>query len=273
MPSTDELRFGLTLSVDCKATRAAMDELCQLMEHDIGVPVRPLLAPSPSALADALVLGQAHFAWLSPTLLLMLPKLATMVPLLSSVRQSAAFFHAVVFAATGSPVETLDNLDGARVAWVAPTSASGYLVPRLTLARRGIDVRTAFSREDFFGTHGAVAAAVFEGRAEIGATYAHFEQADATRRLLRTGYSDAIPEREATVLAVSGPIPADMIVAHPDVLPAARIALAGSLSRMPSDPVGRNALRAVIGADDFRAVSNEAMHELRALTEASAALD
>jgi ABC-type phosphate/phosphonate transport system substrate-binding protein len=246
-----------------------MDELCQLLEHDTGMTVSPLLAPSPSTLADALVTGKAQFAWLSPTLLLMLPKLASMVPLLSSVRQDVAFFHAVVFAAMGSRVESIADLHQVSAAWVAPTSAAGYLVPRLTLARRGVDVTSAFVREDFLGTHGAVATAVLEGRADVGATYAHFEHGDAARRLLRTGYSDAVIGSKANVLAVSGPIPADMIVAHPDVAPAVRIAVAGALSRLPSDPVGRHALRTVIGADDFRAVTPEALRELEALAEAS----
>jgi phosphonate transport system substrate-binding protein len=271
MPRGDELTFAVILSVDRPATREALAELCDLLEHDTGHPVAALIAPSPSSLASALGKGRADFAWLSPTLLLMVPSLARMVPLLSSVRQEVAFFHGVVFTRAGSPIGDLDDLQGTSVAWVAPTSASGYLVPRLTLARRGVDVQ-GFGKEEFFGTHGAVAEAVLGGRVDVGATYAHFDQGDASRPLLRAGYTDALPGTEARILAVSGPIPADMIVAHPDVEIATRVAVAGALSRMPSDPIGRGALRTVIGADDFRAVSAEALRELEALMAASAAL-
>ncbi|HZO12970.1 MAG TPA: PhnD/SsuA/transferrin family substrate-binding protein [Polyangiaceae bacterium] len=261
------MRFAVILSIDCANTRAGLDELCQLLSHDTGLSLSPLVARSPSGLADALAAGDAQFAWLSPTLLFMLPKLATMVPLLSSVREDVAFFHAVLFAAGASPIRSLGDLQDARAAWVAPTSAAGYLVPRLALARHGIDIRRAFSHEEFFGTHGAVARAVFAGEADVGATYAHFEGGDSSRRLLRAGFSEV--DRDAHLIDVAGPIPADMIVAHPDVPVGERIAIAASLSRMPSDPVGRAALRTVIGADDFRAVGHAAMNELTALIRAA----
>ncbi len=145
-------------------------------------------------------------------------------------------------------------------------------MPRLVLAREGVDVTCLFASEQFTKSHGAVAAAVFDGKADVGATYAHFEQGDPALPLIRAGYHDAVPNAEAILLAASGPIPADMIVAHPEVPLTTRFAFAGALARLPTDPVGHQALQTAIGAEDFRAVSHQALEELATLMKSSAQL-
>ncbi|MBW2454653.1 MAG: phosphate/phosphite/phosphonate ABC transporter substrate-binding protein [Deltaproteobacteria bacterium] len=268
----NELTFAVTPHLQDDTTLAALDEICELVSVDVGLPVRHHCAASPEALASVLATGQAQFGWVSPTLLLLSRQLATMVPLLSVVRQGAAYFHAVIFAAADSGIAGVGDLVGKRAAWVAPTSASGYLVPRLVLARKGVDVTCLFASERFYKSHGAVAVAVLDGSADVGATYAHFEQGDPALPLIRAGYHDAVPNAEAMLLAASGPIPADMIVANPSVPLTTRFAFAGALARLPTDPVGHQALLVVIGAEDFRAVSHQALEELAALMKASAKL-
>jgi phosphonate transport system substrate-binding protein len=264
-------RFALSPAVDDKETRTAAAELCALLSADAGHDIEPLIVASPEELSEALGSGHAPFAWVSPTLLLS-PELAMVVPLLSSVREGQAFFHSVIFAAPSSAVRKLDDLRGVRAAWVAPTSASGYLVPRLSLAQRGVDLAAAFSSERFLGSHGAVAVAVMRGLADVGATFAHFERGIASGTMVRSGYDQIQSKVAPHVLFVTGPIPADMIVAHPEVPLTARVAFAAALSRMPIDPLGAAHLAKVIGAEDFRPVTIAALEELARLTAASVAL-
>ena len=74
------------------------------------------------------------------------------------------------------------------------------------------------------------------------------------------------------MLDISGPIPADMIVAHPEVPMAERIAFAAALSRLVHDPVGAEPIGRIIGAEDFAAVSLEVLEELTGLMKAAADL-
>lgn len=263
------LTFAVTLDVDVPATREALASICELMSQDIGAKVEPLVAPGPADLARALAVGEASFAWLSPTLLLMTPELHTSVPLLSTVREGRAVFHSVIFASLTSRITKLTELDRAHAAWVAPTSASGYLVPRLTLVKEGVSLTRAVGKESFHNTHAAVAKAVLGGKADIGATFAHFEKGDASLPMIRSGYQEASPFARARILAVSGAIPADMVVAHAGVSIADRVAVAGALCRLVHDPVGSEPFRMVIGAEDFRAVSHESLDDLQRLMEAA----
>ena len=264
-----KMRFAVTLDVDAPATRAALYEICDLISSDAGFSVEPLVAPSPGDLARALAEEAADFAWLSPTLLLMTPALRGAIPLLSCVRNGMPFFHSVIFTAMQSGITSLAELDGARAAWVAPTSAAGYLVPRLTLVQAGVSPSKALSHESFHDTHAAAARVVLAGKAEIGASYAHFEQGDASRRMIRAGYQEASAFARARVLAVSGAIPADMIASHAKVDRAARSAFAAALCRLVHDPVGSESFATVIGAEDFRPVAQESLEELERLMEAT----
>jgi phosphonate transport system substrate-binding protein len=248
--------------------KQSMEKLCQLLSADSGIQVEPFYAASPSRMAAALVDGKAHVAWMSPTLMLMSPELETAVPLLSSVRQGVAYFHSVLFCAESAPFEEVTDLVGARAAWVAPTSASGYLVPKLMLAQIGVDLRRAFVQEDFLDSHGAVVRAVMEeASADVGATYASFERGDASQPLLSAGFRDAGHEK-VRILLTSGPIPADMIVANPSVTIQERVAFAGALCRLAQ--VADKTVKEVIGAQDFRAVSHEALAELGRLMKSAA---
>ena len=264
--------FAVNLNVDDAIHHEALETICELLAHDAHMTIEPVCAASPSEMVDVLARGDADFAWISPTLLFMSAALATMVPLLSSVRRGLTYFHSVVFSSRNSYVQGLGEIRNLRAAWVAPTSAAGYIVPRLALARNGVDLTTAFSEEMFFDSHGEVARAVFSGKADLGATYAHFEGGDSSRHLIRAGYQDAGRFAGARILAVAGPIPADMMVAQSYISIRERVAFAAALSRLAHDPVGAEPLALVIGADDFRQVSHEALTELEDLTTTACSL-
>lgn len=261
--------FAVNLRTNDATSRATVTRLCALVGEDLDRPVHAHFAHAPSALAAAMKNGDAHFAWTSPTLLLLAADMASVVPLLSSVRRGQTAFHSVLFASAHSTIQHIDDLASARAAWVAPTSASGYLVARLSLVRHGIDLSQAFGDELFLDSHGAVARAVLTGEADVGATYAHFEGGDAKLRLASAGYTDEDPRADARILTVGGPIPADMIVAHPDVPIRDRTAFAAALSRLVHCAVGGDAIRDIIGADDFHPVSPASLMELDALMRAS----
>ncbi len=264
------LVFGVTLSPDDDVHREALATMCELLSADSGFPVEGRDLRQPNQLARALAKGEVDVGWISPTLLLMDPGLAHVVPLLSSVRQGAACFHALLFCSTRIDAESVDDLRGAHAAWVAPSSAAGYLVPRLSLARKGYDLHEVFGDESFHDTHGKVAKAVLRGKADVGATYGHFSRGDAERgELVGAGFIEHGPFASIRILDVSGPIPADMIVARPEVPIPQRIAFAAALARLAHDPVGGDPLSRVIGAEDFRAVTTDALTELQSLMVAA----
>ncbi len=258
-----ELTFGCVPHTDDDQTRGQLGELAKFLSAELQVRVSPHRSPSPLALASAFGSGRLDIAWVSPALLLTAPEMARAVPLVCSVRSGMSTYHGVLFVEASSPLRSPSDLAGARAAWVAPTSAAGYIVPRLALASHGLDPRSLFSSETFHDSHGNVARAVFSGRADVGATFALFENGEASQKLLRAGFHEA-EEGKARILYAAGPIPSDPIVVRHDLSSVLRARLIAALSEVPrASETVRQALAHTVGADTFEAVRPHAFDTLR----------
>ncbi|AKT41606.1 phosphate/phosphite/phosphonate ABC transporter substrate-binding protein [Chondromyces crocatus] len=266
-PGMPKLTFGLVPATDDACTRLHLADFCALLGELVGGVISPHRAPSPGALASAVASGRVNVAWLSPTLMVKSPGLAPVVPLVSSVRAGSPLYHAALFVDEASPITAVEQLTGARAAWVAPSSASGYLFPRAALRRRGFDPRSLFSTETFHNTHGKVAEAVLHGHADVGATFAVYEDGESSHGMLRAGFLDVVPGRRGRVLDVAGPIPADLIASLPDVPIFARSALTVSLQRIADHPEAREPLRSLFGVERFAPFAAAGARALRTLVD------
>jgi ABC-type phosphate/phosphonate transport system substrate-binding protein len=148
------------------------------------------------------------------------------------------------------------------MAWVAKSSASGYFVPRLTLAARGIRPDEYFAEESFLHSHGAVVKAVLTGAADAGGTYAVFEEANPTKRLLRSGFGDTHPDLNARVLMSAGPIPADVVVARSDVGAVLRAEVMRAFEAMATTSDTAVIIERIFNAERFERFEPGAFREL-----------
>jgi len=266
------LTFGLVPDSHDDETRAVLSDFCVQLSEASHIPIRPHVAPSPAALASAFARGRVDVAWVSPTLLLTSRKLESAVPLVQSVRQGVAEYHAALFVAEDSPLKSPADLQGAHAAWVAATSAAGFIFPRLALASHGLVPDALFTTESFHDSHGAVARAVLSGHADVGATYAVFEDGDPTRPLVRAGFVDAMSGKEARVLHVAGPIPSDLIVAAPGLAVTVRAALVTALEHLADEEGAKPAMWKLFGADRWQRFEPGALDPLREQVDTGRAL-
>jgi len=255
--------FGMVPQRDDDRTRLLLNDLCAYLSQRTGLPVAPHRAPSSEALASALKSGRVHFAWAGALLMLVSEHMSETVPVLSSVREGVALYHSVLFTTVDSPIRDLAGAKGKCVAWVTPSSAAGYVVPRLSLMRAGIDVSEFFSREIFAGSHVNSVRAAVSGQADLAATYAIFEDGDALKPMARSGFRNFDSALEVRILDVAGPIPGDIIVAAPSVTPEVRRLVAKAL--MYTDPASKQTITDLIGADGFTPFTPAMLREIRAL--------
>lgn len=242
--------FGCVPVADDDRTRAYLNDLCAALGEALKLEVRPHRAPSSTALASAFAAGRVHLAWTSPALAVSDAALSDATPLVHSVREGASQYHGVVFVRADGPIRSLAQLEGTTVAWVERSSAGGYLFPRLALAREGYAPERLFSRELMLSSHGAVAQAVRSGRVDVGATFAVFEESDPSRPLVVAGFA---PQGEGSdemrVLAVSPPIPSDVIVASSALIDTVTVDLVSVLEALASHDRAHAAMKHLLGAD------------------------
>lgn len=256
------LVFALVPMVDEEPTRRAIEDLVGLVARAVALPIETRFERSPEALARLVGDGGADVAWVSPTLLLTAPGLARTAPLVSTVRERVTWFHGVIFVSRDAPYRTPLDLRGKRMAWVAPSSAAGYIFPRIALAGLGIDPSSHFAEERFFHTHDGVVRAVLNGEADAGAVFAVFEGGSALGPMKRSAFHNLDCADACRVIMSSAPIASDLVVATERALELAP-SLPTVLVRLARDPRGPELLTAAFNAETFALVDPGALEELR----------
>lgn len=217
------MRFGIALGSAAGArgssqearTHARLGAFCRALSGEISREVSgATFTDYPSLLAE-MSGGRVDLAWLPPVIALQAADARRALPLALPTRSGTASFHSALFAREGSRLGSETDLDGVHAAWVDRFSASGYLVIRAALRSRGVSVDRAFSRESFVGSHERAVEDVALGRADVAATFVHY---DSAGRIERSGWGG----EHMQVVTSFGPIPSDVIAASLHV-PAAAI--------------------------------------------------
>lgn len=255
--------FGCVLATDDDLSRRQLSELCRALSRTLRIPVEPSAFASPKQLAASFGQGEIDLAWASPTLALLSPELKDGVPVVRSIREGAAHYHGVLFVRRDAPAASVTDLKDTRAAWVDETSAAGYIFPRVALAAYGILPQGLFKSERFHGSHGAVARAVFEGEADVGATFATFERGDPTKRVVRAGFLEVADVEQARIVLATPPIPSDLIVATGALSESLGERLIDCVEDLVHEPDALDALRYVLGADGLVRSDPHALKQLR----------
>ena len=237
------IAVGIALTIDPQLTRSLLEQFCLALSDATGIEVIPRGVSSYQRLLDDVSEGNVDIVWLPPIIAVRAAASGAVRPFALPLRAGTSSYTAALFTSRESHIRTLDDLDDLRAAWVDPESAAGYLLVRAHLAQQGIDLHRAFSENTFFGSHDAVADAVVNKRADVGATFAYL---DEQGHPLRAGWGHA----SVRIIAKAGPIPNDLI--------AARTGLSDLLVRLVQSALIdvqnaelRQAARALLSADGF----------------------
>jgi phosphonate transport system substrate-binding protein len=270
-PSIDdakEIRLGTTLSELGRVTirptvrttgpsHGRLGGLCDALSVALEVPFVPHSVASYGDLLAGLHWGEIQLAWLPPMIALRAVLKRSAVPIAAPVRAGSAWYWTALFCREDSPLQKLEDLSRARVAWVDHMSSAGYLVVRASLRAQGIALDQAFGEEQFVGTHDAVVSAVMGGRADVGATYAHF---DDSGRVRNAGWG----KHRVRLLKSAGPIPSDVLAASAHLDPVLRREIGEALTGEGHSNVKRAAME-LLDATGFSAVDRAHLTHLEEL--------
>jgi phosphate/phosphite/phosphonate ABC transporter binding protein len=218
-PTDSDLVFAVPPSVDEVQDGPLLASLAAYLTRRLGSGVVVKRAVSYEDLAGTVYSGDAHAAWLPPALLVELERSVGMRPVAAAERGEGVGYYCAYFSLIDSDVASLSDIPGHSVGWVDPSSASGYVFPRLQLASIGIDPATAFQEEVFLRSHAAVVRAVADRAVDIGATYVHLDPSHA-RRVIRAGWRpppEGVDPSAIQWLDPFGPLPPDVIAVRADV--------------------------------------------------------
>lgn len=257
--------FGYAAHGASSAMRERIAQLSLRIGEEAKMEIAVSEAQSYEELGRSVAKGDVDVAWVPPIPFIALERSGAAVPILSMHRGGATDFHAVLIVAADAPFETHEDLAGTRAAWVDRFSASGYVVPRVELAARGLDPRVSFGEERFWRSHEGVVRAIAAGRADFAGTYAGIDKkGDVVRGpwMDLQGADDRI-----RVLTRFGIVPGDVIAARAGLPEPLRERIARAFLMMSREAAYRLLLQDAFGVDELRRFTGKSYDELRAITE------
>src|SRR5687768_12630089 len=191
------------------------------------------LAPTYEALEAELAAGRVDMAWGTAEQCTAFELKARAV--LRAVRSGSWHYHAALVCRADEPL-TLETLRGKRVAWVAPRSTGGHLLPVRHLEAQGLYPEEVFSEQRFLGTYRKALAAVLSGESDVAAVFSNHPDEHAMRATLAS-YVGAEEPRLVPFL-FTGPTLSDGIILTRRLSEADAASLVSVLTRMNTDGSG-----------------------------------
>lgn len=207
------LRVGFIASSAPAADIARLEPFRAYLEARAGLPVELIPSTTMGGLVEAESSSRVQYAIMSASGYATAEVACKCVEPLA---EPAAFdgsrgFHAVLLARADSPIQTLADTDGARLALSAPDSVTGRLLPMKAFAAAGINPAAHFAA--LFEAPGPVdaVAALFDGRADLAAAWSSLAGDPAA------GYSFGV----LTDMVAEGTLAADQVrvVWQSDLIP------------------------------------------------------
>jgi phosphonate transport system substrate-binding protein len=242
------LQFGIAQQYGEEHAKKARAQLEPYLEKLLGAKVAVTVWGSNDLLGEALLANKVDLAWMTPlAFVLAAKKNADVVAVSKAVREGGAiYYRAALVVKAGSPLKTLADLKGKKVAWVAKSSTSGYLFARELLRKEGHDPDAFFGGESFAGDHAAACRAVREGKADVAATFA--SEPDGNAPVKADGCADSGKVSDFAVVASTGNLPSEVIAARPDFDRRKLLPTATAFGQMAKSDEGKKVLK-----ESFRA--------------------
>ncbi|MBN8609707.1 MAG: protein kinase [Deltaproteobacteria bacterium] len=217
----------------------------EALGRPMGVPVVVLRYASYDELIEALRDKSVEAAWMSPVAFVRSSAEGLARGSLSVLRGGQSSYVSVLLGHKARAA-SLDarSLRGRRAAWVDRWSAGGYLMPRRILRSRGIDPNAVLRAQASVMSYEAVLDCLRAGTADLGGLFG-WRNTDGT--VWHLGSKDA----DLAVLAVSDPIPSDVLAMRADLPADVGDVIATAFARARPDDASSRALLAALSADGF----------------------
>ncbi|MDP3233106.1 MAG: PhnD/SsuA/transferrin family substrate-binding protein [Myxococcales bacterium] len=269
-PARGALVVGVVASQNPESAKAQAAALSGFVGNAVREAAVSRVFPDQEALALAVAKGDVDYAVMGPLAYLRIDPKANAQLVFRTIRNGKATYRSVLFAAVGKKMtlETIRKASGLKVAWVEPSSASGYLLAKAHLVRAGINPVQVFTTQDFLGSHDAVCKAVAAGTYDLGATFS-----DPTPNATRvSGCEGTLGKMAAklTVITATDEVPNDVLVAAPNVKRAKVDLLREAGKAAPGSASGKDSLKAAFLAEAVADVTDADFAPVRAALDAFA---
>ena len=190
-------------SGEMERVASGAQEVADMLHDETGLYFETNVATEYAGVIEAMASDppEAHMASLATFAYVMAAERGVAEAALVSVRYGSPTYNGQLIARADSGISKVSDLSGKTFGRPDPLSTSGWIIPMLTMRGAGVDPDNDLAGIVDCGSHDAVAAAVYNGDVDAGATYV-----DARTRI-EGDYPDVMDE--VVVIAVTENIPND----------------------------------------------------------------
>lgn len=215
MPS--KLVFAFQRQKDPAQLKEDADAVGARLSEKLGMPVDVVIPTAYGATVQALISKRADVAYLSSLPYLLAKRETGVEILLVEQRDGKAFYDSVFVVAKDSPIQSLEDLKGKRMAFTSATSSSGYVFPYGHLVEKGLLTAgakpdTFFSQFSFAGGYDKALMAVARGQADVAAVSAYTMEGETADK-----YLPAEERAKLRILARVPNVPTHLIAVRSDL--------------------------------------------------------
>jgi phosphonate transport system substrate-binding protein len=255
------LHLVLTPSQKPTDLLATGEEFGKVLGRLAGVPVRVTVASDYAAVIEALRNRTADLAFVHPGGYVLASREAKAMIVVRNLWHGKSSFTSRIFVRKDSGIKSVEELRGRTIAFVDPTSSSGYIYPMVLLMQRGLvknrDPKTFFKEVVFLGAHDATMRALLNGHVDAIASF----------DLAREQYIKDPAERERIVFVAETPeIPEAGIAARPGLDPAVLAKIRAALLQIRA-PEYADLLKRLYEIDGFAPAEDRDYDPVRAAIE------
>jgi phosphonate transport system substrate-binding protein len=167
------LKIGILPTQNAKDQRQMIQRFDDYLEKALQRTIDVQLASNYTEAVDWLVEEKVDIAYLGPlTYLEALERGAKIEPLVAPIDKDTGqpWYRSCIIIKSDSPIKTLSDLKGKRVAFVDKSSTSGYLMPLAAFNKLNIDPEQDFSKLIYTGNHNKSMEALENGIVDAAAT-------------------------------------------------------------------------------------------------------
>lgn len=201
----DPLVMGFVPLVDADTLIESIDPLADILHESMGREVESFTATNYVGVVEGLGSGQVDFGIIPPFAYALAHKESGAEVILTALDEDGSSgYTSIILVGADSDIEDIQDLKGKNIAFVDPSSTSGYLFPGAHLIENGIDLEQDLTYQ-YSGGHDKSLQLLLNGDVDAIATFEHslnryedeFPGAKAeTREIART---DQIPGVSVTV--------------------------------------------------------------------------
>lgn len=227
----DELVLAIHPYLPAVELHKRFTPLVHYLEKQTGKPIRIEISANYETHIQKVGEDRIDFAYLGPAPYVTMSEKYDRKTLLAGLEiNGSPFFHGVIIVTGDSPIASLADLVGKKIAFTAPNSTMGYLVPKKMLEQAGI-TKDKLALTSFLGSHNNVAMAVLGGYFDAGA--------------VKEEVYTAFQGRGIRVLAKTAPFPEHLFIANPKLSPQLVETLSVSLLGLKDTAGGLEILKSI----------------------------